>query len=192
MVWEDPSSYCAAKRMLWTRSALLVSDPICATYQDASILPRRLSSGINSLKTTIATTMPEGLKLNFSEVQRRVEKMNELVDFMPSIAFTSDEVKRGQDDGIGYELASEGSKAKHPVFMVPGIITTGLELWKGEDCARKYFRQRVWGTFSSIEMFLLNPRCWLKHMSLDPTTGLDPENITIRAALGYGTQCVYV
>ena len=39
----------------------------------------------------------------------------------------------------------DGVRAKHPVVMLPGIVTTGLELWSGEDCAKGYFRQRMWG-----------------------------------------------
>lgn len=30
--------------------------------------------------------------------------------------------------------------AKYPVIMVPGFVTTGLEVWEGEACAQKYFR----------------------------------------------------
>jgi len=182
MVWEDPVAYCAVKRMVWTRDRLLRVDPRCAT-EEGSILPRRLSSGIASLSRTIATTMPEGLKFNLSEVQRRVADMEQLVDFMPGIAF-SDKPK-ASDHAPGEMMAKLGASAKHPVIMIPGVITTGLELWRGEPCASKYFRQRVWGTFSSLEMFLLNPRCWLRHMMLDPKTGLDPESIRIRAALGF-------
>eukprot|EP00466_Bigelowiella_natans_P008669 jgi/Bigna1/56399/estExt_Genewise1Plus.C_980022 len=108
---------------------------------------------------------------------------------MPSLAFP-DALQGGRpftksDHAPGATLAEKGIEAKHPVVMIPGVITTGLELWRGERCASKYFRQRVWGTFSSLEMFLLNPKCWLKHMMLDEKSGLDPENIKIRAALGF-------
>eukprot|EP00467_Chlorarachnion_reptans_P019151 CAMPEP_0114524524 /NCGR_PEP_ID=MMETSP0109-20121206/21905_1 /TAXON_ID=29199 /ORGANISM="Chlorarachnion reptans, Strain CCCM449" /LENGTH=654 /DNA_ID=CAMNT_0001705981 /DNA_START=200 /DNA_END=2168 /DNA_ORIENTATION=- len=184
MVYEDPVSYCAAKRMLWTREALLRVDPICATHSEGSFIPGRVTRGLESLTRTIATTMPESLRFNLSEVQRRVSAMEQLVDFMPSISFNTERVY-SSDKLPGLNLANEGLRAKHPVIMIPGVITTGLELWRGQPCAAKYFRQRVWGTFSSLEMFLLNPQCWLRHMVLDESTGLDPEGIKIRAALGF-------
>jgi hypothetical protein len=30
--------------------------------------------------------------------------------------------------------------AKYPVLMIPGFVTTGLEVWEGEKCAQRYFR----------------------------------------------------
>jgi phospholipid:diacylglycerol acyltransferase len=39
-----------------------------------------------------------------------------------------------------------------------GIVSTGLELWEGEECAKKYFRQRMWGTLTMIETLLLDPK----------------------------------
>lgn len=33
-------------------------------------------------------------------------------------------------------------------------------------------------------MMLLDKECWLKHVMLDPETGLDPPNIRLRAAQG--------
>ncbi|EKX47055.1 hypothetical protein GUITHDRAFT_159571 [Guillardia theta CCMP2712] len=79
----------------------------------------------------------------------------------------------------------DGVRAKHPVVMLPGIVTTGLELWSGEDCAKGYFRQRMWGTMTMVQNMLLNTKCWLRHMALDPVTGLDPPNIKLRSAQGF-------
>jgi hypothetical protein len=28
---------------------------------------------------------------------------------------------------------------------MPGVVTGGLELWEGQECAEDLFRQRVWG-----------------------------------------------
>ena len=42
-------------------------------------------------------------------------------------------------------------QAKHPVVFVPGIVTGGLELWKGKPCVHDLFRKRLWGgTFGEI------------------------------------------
>ncbi|XP_065866789.1 putative phospholipid:diacylglycerol acyltransferase 2 isoform X2 [Euphorbia lathyris] len=82
----------------------------------------------------------------------------------------------------GVRLKREGLMAQHPVVLVPGIITGGLELWEGKPCAHGLFRQRLWGgTFT--EMFK-RPLCWLDHLSLDNETGLDPPGIRVRAVPG--------
>jgi phospholipid:diacylglycerol acyltransferase len=51
----------------------------------------------------------------------------------------------------GLRLKGEGVKALHPVVLVPGIVTAGLELWEGRPCADGLFRKRLWGaTFPQI------------------------------------------
>ena len=42
-------------------------------------------------------------------------------------------------------LKIEGVTALHPVVLVPGIVTGGLELWEGKPCAEGLFRKRLWG-----------------------------------------------
>jgi hypothetical protein len=53
-----------------------------------------------------------------------------------------------------------------------GFVTSGLELWKGEPCAQSYFRQRLWGTLSMAQTLLSDRMCWMRHMKLDPVTGM--------------------
>ncbi|RWW05240.1 hypothetical protein BHE74_00015632 [Ensete ventricosum] len=54
-------------------------------------------------------------------------------------------------DPPGVKLQKEGLKAKHPVVFVPGIVTGGLELWEGHQCADGLFRKRLWGgTFGEV------------------------------------------
>ncbi|CAH9072767.1 unnamed protein product [Cuscuta europaea] len=82
----------------------------------------------------------------------------------------------------GALLKRDGLTAFHPVVLVPGIVTGGLELWEGRPCAEDLFRKRLWGgTFA--EMFK-RPLCWLEHMCLDNETGLDPPGIRVRAIQG--------
>lgn len=45
----------------------------------------------------------------------------------------------------GTRLKHEGLTAHHPVVLVPGIITGGLELWEGKPCSEPLFRKRIWG-----------------------------------------------
>jgi hypothetical protein len=40
----------------------------------------------------------------------------------------------------GLELKARGLKPKHPIIIVPGFVTSGLELWEGRPCAARYFR----------------------------------------------------
>lgn len=84
----------------------------------------------------------------------------------------------------GKTLKDQGVQAHFPVLMVPGVISTSLELWEGLSCSRKFFRQRFWGTLSMLRIMLVDKYCWMKHMRLDPDTGLDPPGIKLRAAQG--------
>ncbi|KAM5584367.1 putative phospholipid:diacylglycerol acyltransferase 2 [Rosa sericea] len=82
----------------------------------------------------------------------------------------------------GTRLRREGVSPLHPVVMVPGIVTGGLELWEGRPCAEGLFRKRLWGgSFSEI---FKRPMCLLEHLSLDNETGLDPPGIRVRAVGG--------
>ncbi|GMP88688.1 hypothetical protein CsSME_00040583 [Camellia sinensis var. sinensis] len=82
----------------------------------------------------------------------------------------------------GARLKREGLTALHPVVLVPGIVTGGLELWEGKPCSEGLFRKRLWaGSFSEI---FKRPLCWLEHLSLDNVTGLDPPGIRVRPVPG--------
>lgn len=89
---------------------------------------------------------------------------------------------------VGNYLKAEGKTAKYPVVIIPGVISTGLESWGldgTDDCpSQSYFRKRLWGSWSMIRAMLLDKQCWLKHIMLDPETGLDPPGFKMRAAQG--------
>ncbi|ODV80754.1 LACT-domain-containing protein [Suhomyces tanzawaensis NRRL Y-17324] len=79
--------------------------------------------------------------------------------------------------------------AQHSVVMVPGVISTGIESWgvslDGECPSINHFRKRLWGSFYMLRTMVLDKGCWLKHIMLDPNTGLDPPNVRLRAAQGF-------
>lgn len=52
----------------------------------------------------------------------------------------------------GTKLKKEGLTALHPVVLIPGVVTGGLELWEGRSCAEGLFRKRLWGG-SFVELF---------------------------------------
>jgi phospholipid:diacylglycerol acyltransferase len=86
----------------------------------------------------------------------------------------------------GYILAQKGARAKNPVVLIPGFITSGLELWAGEECAKRHFRQKLWGSLPILfQSVFSDMKCWSRHLALDPLTGGDPKNIKVRSALGF-------
>lgn len=84
----------------------------------------------------------------------------------------------------GRKMSDKGAQAYYPVILIPGVISTGLEVWRGKKCSEPYFRQRLWGTLTMLRMMILDRECWLEHMRLDVTTGSDPGEIKVRAAQG--------
>ncbi len=50
-----------------------------------------------------------------------------------------------RDFSIGEQLlAQHALEKRHPVVLVPGIVSTGLESWSTENVARGFFRKRLW------------------------------------------------
>ncbi|OWB57213.1 hypothetical protein B5S28_g3146 [[Candida] boidinii] len=91
---------------------------------------------------------------------------------------------------VGKQLKRDFNyKAKHPVVLVPGVISTGIESWGLEGTAEcpseSHFRKRLWGSFYMLRTMFLDKTCWLKHIMLDHETGLDPEGIKLRSAQGF-------
>lgn len=85
----------------------------------------------------------------------------------------------------GAKLAEQGASRKFPIIMIPGFTTSGLEVWGSEECGRKYFRTRFWGTMDQAKALIGDQDCWRRHMTLDPYTGSDPSpNIRLRPTEG--------
>jgi hypothetical protein len=55
------------------------------------------------------------------------------------LAYLTQEKKRP-----GYLMAERGATAKYPIVLIPGFVTSGLEVWSGFDCTKAYFRLRLW------------------------------------------------
>ena len=47
----------------------------------------------------------------------------------------------GEEYRPGIDLKKQGFKPKYPVVVIPGFVTSGLELWSGHECAKQYFRR---------------------------------------------------
>ncbi|PSK46574.1 hypothetical protein B9Z65_5542 [Elsinoe australis] len=93
---------------------------------------------------------------------------------------------------VGLHARSQGIKAKHPVIMIPGVISTGLESWGTEEQSRQYFRKRLWGSWSMMRALVLDKPVWKKHIMLDKQTGLDPPGIKLRAAQGFDAADFFI
>lgn len=120
---------------------------------------------LNSLKYD--SMLPQDVKEHFDKLFSDSRKWFETLDFE-----------------VGRSLAADGAKPKHPVVLLPGIISTGLESWTTTADNASYFRKRLWGSTSMIRTVLFDKEKWVKHLSLDPVTGLDPPGIRVRAAKG--------
>lgn len=85
---------------------------------------------------------------------------------------------------------------KYNVVLVPGVISTGIESWAinddGDCPSTPHFRKRLWGSFYMLKTMVLDKACWLKHIKLDPETGLDPPNIKLRASTGFDAADFFV
>lgn len=97
-------------------------------------------------------------------------------------------VKLSESFAVGLHMDSEGYLPKHPVILVPGVISTSLESWglngTSECPSRPHYRNRLWGGWYMIRTMLLDKACWLQHIMLDKETGLDPPHFKIRAGQG--------
>ncbi|CAD6570996.1 MAG: hypothetical protein TREMPRED_000090, partial [Tremellales sp. Tagirdzhanova-0007] len=98
-----------------------------------------------------------------------------------------------RDFTVGELLLSKHALEKqHPVILVPGIVSTGLESWSTENVARGFFRKRLWGTSTMIRAVVTNKERWLQALSIDPETGLDPPGFKVRAAQGLDAASEFI
>jgi len=124
-----------------------------------------------SMRDAVLSQTPGGEWINATVLAR-----------LPALDFYASSWARAS--GPGARAKASGRKPRHPVVIVPGFVSTGLELWQGRACGKQFFRQRMWGTPAMARAFFSNTRCWMEHMRLDPLTGLDPEGIKLRAVRG--------
>ncbi|KAJ4375329.1 phospholipid:diacylglycerol acyltransferase [Neocucurbitaria cava] len=93
---------------------------------------------------------------------------------------------------VGLHAQKQGIQAKHPVIMIPGVISTGLESWSTEEGSRQYFRKRLWGSWSMMRALVLDKAAWKRHIMLDKNTGMDPPGVKMRAAQGFDAADFFI
>lgn len=126
--------------------------------------------------------------------------LDSIMDALPAgLIRDAQELQRNERDAVAYDsfavglhAKSEGIEAYHPVIMVPGVISTGLESWGTEDDSRQYFRKRLWGSWSMMRALVMDKPGWKKHIMLDKITGLDPKGVKLRAAQGFDAADFFI
>ncbi|KAI0381083.1 LACT-domain-containing protein [Hypomontagnella monticulosa] len=127
--------------------------------------------------------------------------MDSLLDVLPAGLVTDmRDLIKGERDfvdsydsfSVGLKARSEGLSVHHPVIMVPGVISTGLESWGTANISRPYFRKRLWGSWTMMKALVMDKDIWKKHIMLDKKTGLDPPNIKLRAAQGFDATDFFI
>ncbi|PFH63052.1 hypothetical protein XA68_10093 [Ophiocordyceps unilateralis] len=93
---------------------------------------------------------------------------------------------------VGLKARAEGLDAHHPMIMVPGVISTGLESWGTANISRQYFRKRLWGSWTMMRALVLDKETWKRHIMLDTRTGLDPPGVKLRAAQGFDATDFFI
>jgi phospholipid:diacylglycerol acyltransferase len=93
---------------------------------------------------------------------------------------------------VGIKARAEGLDVHHPIIMIPGVISTGLESWGTSNISRPYFRKRLWGSWTMMRALVLDKENWKNHIMLDKQTGLDPPDLKLRAAQGFDATDFFI
>lgn len=135
-----------------------------------------------SIRRLVVCRLVFGILLSLLFLIALIANMEIMSDHTSSYPFSVYQSYGGNRTNLleGYDV--EGPK--HPVVMIPGIVSSGLELWRGRPCAESQVRKQFWGSTSMIQNMLLSPSCWIEHMVLDYDTGKDPEGIKLRSMNG--------
>lgn len=126
--------------------------------------------------------------------------LDSIFDVLPAgLVHEAKEFQKSEKDAINYDsfavglhARSQGVKAAHPVIMIPGVISTGLESWGTEEDSRTYFRKRLWGSWSMMRALVMDKAGWKRHIMLDHQTGLDPPGVKLRAAQGFDAADFFI
>ncbi|KAI9702162.1 MAG: hypothetical protein M1820_006244 [Bogoriella megaspora] len=126
--------------------------------------------------------------------------LDSLMDVLPAgLVKDARDIQRHERDAVNYDsfsvglhAQSQGITAHHPVIMIPGVISTGLESWGTEQSSRQYFRKRLWGSWSMMRALVMDKASWKRHIMVDKYTGLDPPGIKLRASQGFDAADFFI
>ncbi|KAI0597147.1 Lecithin:cholesterol acyltransferase [Biscogniauxia sp. FL1348] len=127
--------------------------------------------------------------------------IDSFLDVLPA-GFVKDmkDIVKGEQDfadsydafSVGFKARAEGLDVHHPIIMIPGVISTGLESWGTSNISRPYFRKRLWGSWTMMRALVMDKEVWKKHIMLDKRTGLDPPGVKLRAAQGFDATDFFI
>ncbi|KAL9125565.1 MAG: hypothetical protein Q9217_005246 [Psora testacea] len=203
------------RRILGDSSSSPSRDSSPAKGEPVTLIPARQLEKLKSKRSKRRSWIPFGfgglfgiLVAAFFAQQNDVINLEGLVDFnldslvdvIPAgIVKDAKDITRHERETVSYDsfsvglhLQSQGVKAKHPVIMVPGVVSTGLESWGTEESSRQYFRKRLWGSWSMMRALVLDKAGWKRHIVLDKDTGLDPPGVKLRAAQGFDAADFFI
>ncbi|KAF8653345.1 hypothetical protein AX16_004045 [Volvariella volvacea WC 439] len=130
--------------------------------------------------------LPELPGMDFSRVEVEWQKLRSNI---PEVwKFSND----GREFEVGEAMKARGLTASHPIVLIPGVISTGLESWSTSPDYRAFFRQKLWGGFNMLTQVTFNREKWISAMMLDPDTGLDPPDVKVRAAEGIDAASSFI
>ncbi|RWA10577.1 hypothetical protein EKO27_g4544 [Xylaria grammica] len=126
--------------------------------------------------------------------------MDSLLDVLPSnlvadlkdLIGNTEFIESSDAFSVGIKARTEGLDVHHPIIMVPGVISTGLESWGTGNVSRPYFRRRLWGSWTMMRALLSDKEVWKQHIMLDKKTGLDPPGLKLRAAQGFDATDFFI
>lgn len=153
------------------------------------------SAGMERHIATLRSVLDEqllSLGVDLSQLDFSLNMPKEFAELGDNLFSGPKEWLATKDFRVGRMLKEQGYQAQHPVVLMPGIISTGLESWTTNTEVSGYFRKRLWGTTTMMRTVVLEKDMWIKHLSLDPHSGLDPPGIKVRAAEGMDAASYFV
>lgn len=195
------------KLMWWTISllslvlVLVLQITVSVSLKKNGIISKDLHDLVSERLSPVAERVMPELQQRLELFESRMLDAVEMAKFMaPNFNETLSKTK-GMERTVttqeklrpGFQLAQKhGTESKYPVVMVPGFITSGLEVWKGKSCMENVFRERVWGGLASAQYWLRERYCMMENMALDPITGGDPEGIKLRSSQGFAAADYFI
>lgn len=98
---------------------------------------------------------------------------------------------RVEDSGRpGRHYPTDRIKHRRPIVIVPGFVTSGLELWRYLPCfdsnITSLFRQRIFNPQMLLNL-VRDPECYMAHVALNRTDASDPHGVALRTDEGFST-----
>ncbi len=113
--------------------------------------PQYVPSLPPNLNLNISAVLPAGFGLGLSAGELNSTILTDIYGYM-SWASTPETYP-------GLQAAEKNYSAKYSIVLIPGFVTTGLEVWQGEECASSLFRSRLWGAVSMLQVRVREDKC---------------------------------